>query len=50
MYDIATNYDPQATQDNGSCTFSDCKDFDGDGLVSTGDLLAVLGDFNTTCD
>ena len=52
-YDNATNYLPEANDDDGSCIFpevSDCKDFDGDGLVSAPDLLAVLGVYGTTCE
>ncbi len=50
----ADNYDVLATEDDGSCTFpintSTCDgDLDGDGSVSTADLLLFLGAFGTAC-
>nr|MBC8518613.1 hypothetical protein [Euryarchaeota archaeon] len=53
-YPDADNYDVLATEDDGSCTFpintSTCDgDLDGDGSVSTADLLLFLGAFGTAC-
>ena len=53
MYQGATNYLPEATVDDGTCTFPDnsCPtDLDGDGSTGSGDLLAVLAEFGTSCD
>ena len=43
----ADNYNPSATQDDGSCEFTEpCPgDFDGDGLITVSDVLVSLGDF-----
>jgi len=56
-YPMATNYDPAATMDDGSCQFdvapppNDCSsDLDGDGQVAVTDLLIVLGQFGESCD
>ena len=55
-YATADNFDANATYDDGSCTFTnDCvnpcpSDITGDGLVSTTDLLALLGDFGNLCE
>ena len=54
-YSEASNYDPTATQDDGSCTFpdggsDDCPDLDGDGVVAISDLLTLLGAFGDTVD
>ena len=54
-YSEASNYDPTATQDDGSCTFpdggsNDCPDLDGDGVVAISDLLTLLGAFGDTVD
>ena len=55
-YDAASNYDPNANYDDGSCEgfagdVNDCpQDLDGDGSVSTSDLLVFLGAFGTICD
>lgn len=57
-YPVAENYNPEATDDNGSCTFPQCEasdeetcavegDFNGDGIVGTGDLLAFLALFGS---
>ena len=54
IYQAAENFDPVANVDDGSCIFdslSGCAgDFDGDGVVATGDLLAFLAVFGITCD
>ena len=56
-YAIATNYDPQALQDDGSCLFDiadpndACSfDFNEDGGVGATDLLVFLGNFGTICN
>jgi len=52
-YATAENQTAGATIDDGSCTFatgSACPaDFNEDGIVNAGDLLAFLGEFGTTC-
>ena len=54
IYDAAENFNPVANVDDGSCTFdgaSDCAgDFDGDGVIATGDLLSFLAVFGVTCN
>ena len=50
-YDFACNYNPQAAFDDGSCELTSCAlqgDLDGDGAVTTSDLLAFLGVFGQT--
>jgi 1,4-alpha-glucan branching enzyme len=53
IYDAASNFNPIANVDDNSCEFSqtnDCAaDLDGDGSVTTGDLLAFLATFGLTC-
>jgi hypothetical protein len=53
IYDAASNYNPIANVDDNSCLFestNDCAaDLDGDGSVTTGDLLAFLATFGLTC-
>ena len=51
-YPSAIEYDSTATIDDGSC--SDCEtvcpgDFDGNGLIDTGDLLDFLAFFGASC-
>jgi len=52
-YADATNYDAAFTMDNGSCVFDltdDCPaDLNGDGLVTTSDLLQFLPEFGSSC-
>jgi len=52
-YPDATNYDGTALTDDGSCTFeiaNPCPaDLNGDGSITTGDLLIFLGAFGTIC-
>jgi predicted extracellular nuclease len=52
-YADATNYDAAFTIDNGTCEFDltdDCPaDLNGDGLVTTSDLLQFLPEFGSTC-
>ena len=50
-YDFACNYNPEAAFDDGSCELTSCSlqgDLDGDGAVTTSDLLAFLGVFGQT--
>lgn len=56
MYPDATNYDPDATNEDGTCTFdfapppSLCQgDVDNDGQVAVTDILIVLGEFGSVC-
>ena len=55
MYEDATNYNPLANDDDNSCEFedggnNDCPaDLDGDGSVTTSDLLSFLAEFGATC-
>lgn len=49
----ATNYDPAALLDDGSCEFPACLgDLNGDLLVTVADILEMLGDFGCieNCD
>lgn len=51
-YADATNYDPTATVDDGSCIYEDegcAEDMNGDGVVNTIDLLQFLGSFGASC-
>ena len=52
-YPDASNYDAAAVSDDGSCTFdiaNPCPaDLNGDGSITTGDLLIFLGAFGTIC-
>jgi hypothetical protein len=52
-YSDADNYNPAATHDDGSCIFSNASpcpaDLNGDGSVTTSDLLIFLGAFGTVC-
>ena len=55
MYQNATNYNPLANDDDNSCQFedggnNDCPaDLDGDGAVTTTDLLSFLAEFGASC-
>lgn len=42
----AENYSPAATLDDGTCSYF--GDLDGDGVIDTEDLLALLGNFGCT--
>ncbi|MEZ4800433.1 MAG: hypothetical protein R2809_11820 [Flavobacteriales bacterium] len=52
-YAVATNYNPMATLDDGSCTFetaSSCPgDLDGNGIITVVDLIEFLNVFGTIC-
>jgi len=53
-YADASNYDETAVADNGTCVFdiaNPCPaDLNGDGSITTGDLLIFLGAFGTICE
>ena len=52
-YSTATNYNPDATSDDGSClgAFNSCpSDLSGNGNVGSEDLLIFLADFDLSCD
>ncbi len=52
-YSTATNYNPDATSDDGSCVgaFNSCpSDLSGNGNVGSEDLLIFLADFDLSCD
>jgi len=53
-YNTASNFDYEATADDGSCEFpaiDNCpSDLDGDGLVATYDLLLFLDAFGSYCE
>ena len=50
-YANASNYEANASVDDGSCLFSDSCDADlnGDGTIGTADILDILGAFGTDC-
>ena len=59
-YAFAENYNPDATDDDGSCTVAECDpleedgcnlegDLNGDGFVGTSDLLDFLTQFGAEC-
>lgn len=52
-YPAATNYNPDAQVDDGSCIFNNCvcpADFNQDGVIGVADLLIFIGLYATTCD
>ncbi len=53
-YSSASNYDPEATTDDGSCILTATNpcpsDIDGDGITATSDLLILLGNFSVYCE
>jgi glucose/arabinose dehydrogenase len=52
-YAAATNYNPNAQVDDGSCVFNNCMcpaDFNHDGVIGVTDLLMFIGLYGTTCD
>ena len=54
IHDAASNFNPIANVDDNSCQFdgtsNDCPaDLDGDGSVTTGDLLSFLATFGASC-
>lgn len=52
MYDVAINYNPNATEDDESCLFPSCLegDLDGNLIVGVEDLLILLTNFGSTLD
>jgi hypothetical protein len=53
-YEEAENYDPAATEDDGSCILAEVNpcptDIDGSGQTAMQDLLLLLGNFSLVCD
>jgi len=51
-YSNASNYNPSATQDDGSCLFlpSCPEDLNLDGVVGVNDLLQMIGAYGSDCD
>jgi hypothetical protein len=53
-YPIATNYNPSAQVDDGSCFFNlNCEcpaDFDQNGVVAVADLLLFLEEYGDNCN
>jgi len=53
-YPEASNYDPDATEDDGTCDLTvgnACPtDINGDGVTSVNDLIELLGQFSLACD
>lgn len=51
-YSNASNYNPSATHDDGSCIFTpSCpEDINLDGVVGVSDLLMLIGAYGITCD
>ncbi|MEO0403987.1 MAG: hypothetical protein AAF193_03875 [Bacteroidota bacterium] len=51
-YSFAANYNPEATDDDGSCFLEDvCPgDFNNDGMVGAPDLLSFLAAFGSVCE
>ena len=57
-YESATNYDPDADSDDGTCEFDfgtgggadGCADLDADGLVGSSDLLLLLAGYGSLCE
>ncbi len=53
-YEGAENYDPSATEDDGSCILPEMNpcptDIDGDGITATQDLLLLLSSFSLECN
>jgi len=53
-YNVALNFNPNASWDDGSCDFPGCMsecvgDVDGDLSISVGDILVVLANFGLVC-
>ena len=48
--EAASNYDPEATYDDGTCATCGAGDGDCDGVVGTSDLLGLLGQFGCATD
>ena len=52
IYELASNYDPMATHNDGSCLFTTAScpgDFDGNLTINSADLLMFLAAFGGTC-
>lgn len=53
-YSTASNYNPAATMDDGSCIFPNCvddcpADFNNDEIIGVSDLLYFIGIYGTLC-
>ena len=48
-YPSATNYNNEASLDNGTCEFSCAADINGDGDIQLNDLLDLLSAYGTSC-
>ena len=48
-YPDATNYNDEASLDNGTCEFSCAADINGDGAIQLNDLLDLLSAYGTSC-
>lgn len=52
-YATASNYNPNADVDDGSCVFAGCvcpADLDQDGVIGVSDLLIFIGEYGSDCD
>jgi hypothetical protein len=49
-YGNATNYNENATMDNGTCEFPCAGDLSGDGIVQLTDLLDFLITYGSVCE
>lgn len=52
-YESATNYNPDADVDDGSCTFVSCicpADLNQDGVIGVSDLLIFIGEYGSECE
>ena len=46
----ASNYNPQAVVDDGSCAVTCASDLNGDGQIGAPDLLELLSAWGGVCD
>ena len=49
-FEVALNFDPMATMDNGTCIAACEGDFDGNGIIELLDLLDFLMIYGQTCE
>lgn len=49
-YPVASNYNEEATMDDGSCALTCRSDLSGDGVVQVNDLLDFLLDYGLACE
>ena len=52
VYETATNYNPLADLDDGTCVFAPAclEDLSGDGVINTPDLLILMAAFGNLCE